>query len=166
MKINDVITEAPAGLLSRAASALGSKLRPTVSGRAQSAGARDVKKVADTLWKQFQKYLGQTGMDPNAVRAADLKKYLTSNKSIGYNQSTVDKALNGMNIKGSDLLTSDKLERAFMAIAQQAMLTGTKASPSTQGTSAGSVTIDPKIITAVKGLSDEQKAALIQALQK
>jgi hypothetical protein len=89
MKIDDLITEAPMGILKHAAKKLTSFVPGSTGARAQ--GELDVGRVANQWKKDYAHYLGQAG----AEGFGDTKSFISFLKNLGFTHQQMNKVFKG-----------------------------------------------------------------------
>lgn len=123
MRINDIITErddikeAPVGMLARAGNAIASKIPGSIGARAQ--GRRDVSKIANHMWSEFQRYIGQARLDPKAITAEQISQYVK--QAFKYSDQTINAGLQKAGARPGAPLPKNTQEKAFLEIATVSM---------------------------------------------
>ena len=126
--------------------------------RAQKAGKKDMVATADKLTREFAGYLGTQGKKVNQVVWQDIIDFLSYKK-----------------VDTSKLDTTQKpnLKKIFRDVAQKAMQLPSTAPvnappqfKSQRSQPAAKPKIPANVVSAVSGMSDEQKVALAQAIMK
>lgn len=179
MKITDVISEssevneAPVGMVQRAANAVMSKVPGRIGQRAQ--GRRDVSQIANAMWKQFQRYIGQAGLDPKAITTDQLSQFIK--QTFKYSDQTINQGLQQANARPGIPLNSKAIEKALLGVAKVSMqATGQQVggAPGTAGSQAGTGQAGTgqagggvqQILQQLLGLPIAQQQQIVKILKK
>lgn len=121
MKIDDLITEAPMGILKHAAKKLTSFVPGSTGARAQ--GELDVGRVANQWKKDYAHYLGQAG----AEGFGDTKSFISFLKNLGFTHQQMNKVFKGGGFQTESIiyeaaLTSKMIDTLMMRAARVAAM--------------------------------------------